>query len=281
MTTELPKIPLITYNLKERGRAFTGTARNFNIPALVKAINSPETQERVRLRDMTGFYGHSVRRFFGLNPPESGFVNGKYSEFEPAIVTTSLTASPDGTIQHQTEFLNNESGWKAARMFMNKIGGFSSAIDDAKNVFYGFDYVKDPNFVGNRGFAFDSASGESGVTLDSVVDAIRLEDAEFYEALLSQKDHQIALLSAALDNASTENEHLMSIAVKKGFDQSTVFDSASGVKPTLVSVNAAEELTRNISFFRQQAVLPLPVSGERDNHQADHSYDRLASMVLR
>jgi len=52
---------LIKYNLRERGRQFRGKDRNFNIRAIVDAINSPACQERVKNRDMLGFRRPSIR----------------------------------------------------------------------------------------------------------------------------------------------------------------------------------------------------------------------------
>ena len=59
---------IITYNLKDRGRQYRGKERNFNIRAIVDAINSPECQERVKNRDMHGFYGHLTRVKCGMIP---------------------------------------------------------------------------------------------------------------------------------------------------------------------------------------------------------------------
>lgn len=68
---------VITYNLKERGRQYRGKERHFNIRAIVAAINGPACQERVRNRDMQGYYGHWPRIKFGLNPAEGGLDGGK------------------------------------------------------------------------------------------------------------------------------------------------------------------------------------------------------------
>lgn len=87
---------VITYNLRERGRQFRGKERNFNIRAICDAINGPACQERVKNRDMLGYYGHWPRIKFGMNPAEGGLDDGRPSLVEPALVTTMLRASPDG-----------------------------------------------------------------------------------------------------------------------------------------------------------------------------------------
>ena len=86
---------IISYNLKDRGRRYRGKDRNFDIAAIVKAINSPACQERVRKRDMLGYYGHWPRQKFGIYPAEGGIEGGKPAVVEPALVTTLLRAYPD------------------------------------------------------------------------------------------------------------------------------------------------------------------------------------------
>jgi len=93
---DVMQTPLITYNLKERGRKHRGVERNFNIPKIVAAVNSPACQERVQNRDMIGFYGHWPRVKFGMNPAEGGIADGKAQAVEPALVTTHLVAHSDG-----------------------------------------------------------------------------------------------------------------------------------------------------------------------------------------
>ena len=79
---------IIKYSLADRGRKYRGKDRHFNIAAVVAAINSPATQERVRKRDMLGYYGHWPRVKFGMNPSEGGLESGIPSVVEPALVPT-------------------------------------------------------------------------------------------------------------------------------------------------------------------------------------------------
>lgn len=266
--------PLITYNLQERGRQHRGKARNFNIKALCDSINGPATQERVKTRAMLGYFGHKPRILFGLEPVESGVVAGKYNEIEPAIVTTYLEAFPDGTVKHQTEFLDSVSGKKAARMFANRIGGFSSAIDEAKSEMYGFDYVLDPNFSTNRGFALDSA----GLTLDQVMAYVKSEEDEFLDKLIEAKDLQIAQMARALDSATTENEEILSILASKGAGNA-VLDSVATL-PISVSLDSVNRMRRDTELFRKTATLPAfiqPLSSDQD--QAQDQYNTLISRI--
>lgn len=256
MPTPIIQPPTIRYNLKDRGRQFRGQERNFNIKALCDSINGGATQERVRTRAMLGYFGHKPRILAGMEPSESMVVNGKYNEIEPAIVTVSLKCDMDGNIEHKTEFLDTPSGRKAARMFANRIGGFSSVIDQSKNEYYGQDYVLDPNFSGNRPYALDSVD-DSGhpvtLTLDQVLDAVKTEEDDFWTALVGAKDAQIAQLTLALDSATTENEDLLSILASK--NTAAVLDSAA-IMPLSISLDSANRMARDAAFFKQTARLP-------------------------
>lgn len=170
------KTGVIRFNVTERGRKHRGVDRNFDTAALATVVNSPEVQERVRKRDLHGYFGHGPRSAFGMTPPEFGIVAGKQVTLEPALVTTLLKGMADGTIEHEAEFLDNPPGRAAKRLFSNKVGGFSSAIScreyggrDVPTSFHGFDYVLEPNFSTNRGWALDSATHASGMVLDDAI----------------------------------------------------------------------------------------------------------------
>lgn len=264
--------PLITYNLKDRGRQHRGKERNFNIKALCDSINGPVTQERVKTRAMLGYFGHKPRLLFGMEPVESGVVAGKYNEIEPAIVTTYLEAFPDGTVKHQTEFLDSIPGKKAARMFANRIGGFSSAIDETRPEMYGFDYVLDPNFSTNRGFALDSA----GLTLDQVMAEVKSEEEEFWDKLLEAKDSQIAQMALALDSATTENEDLLSMLASGRYEGDI---GAERVAPLAISLDSVNRFQSDRNAFISAKSLPgfvVPVS--KDSKQEEEYSELLSRM---
>lgn len=187
---------LITFNLKERGRQHRGVERDFDIPRVVACINSGVTQERVKNRDMVGYYGHWPRRIFGPEPREGGVIEGKVVKIEPAVITTHLKAYRDGTVEHRSEAMETEPGQAVARLLASKAGGWSSVYDFKKIIFWGFDYVLEPNYTKNRGYelAMDSvtAGGLEGVTLDDVSD--------YYDGIL-----EIALL---MDGVNGENARL-------------------------------------------------------------------------
>ncbi|MCZ0926463.1 hypothetical protein L0636_00990 [Halomonas janggokensis] len=208
--------PLIKYNLKDRGRQYRGVERNFDIPVIVDSINSPATQERVSTRGMLGYFGHWPRVRFGMEPAEGGVAEGKSHAIEPAVVTTHLKAFDDGTVEHQTEFLDTATGQLAARMYANRVGGFSSAIDPRKPELYGFDWVNDPNYSTNRGYDLVLDSVNSGeMTFDDVLTAENAEQVDAMNRLFEMMESNMRL---ALDSASryeNENRELLDLLEKR------------------------------------------------------------------
>lgn len=180
------KTGVITYNLADLGRKHTGIDRSdLDIQSMVNRINAPDTQELVSSGDMYGYYGHETRARFGMNPPDS-FVNdnGEVVIIKPAIRTIKLSANSNGDVTTQHEFMDNEFGEYSKSLYLNKSGGFSSAIIRKRNGagkfdvtgFHGYDMVRSPNYNTNRGsgifdalfvedeegeFAFDSLTGLS------------------------------------------------------------------------------------------------------------------------
>lgn len=249
----------IRYNVQQRGRAHRGKDRNFDLRAMAALVNSPEIQERVKNRDMIGYYGHWQRMKFGLVPPETAIVDGKVINIEPAIVTTYLRADEDGNIEHETEFLDNPSGKIAARLHDSKAGGFSSAVFakprgnlDVPTVFAGFDYVLEPNYTTNRGYVFDGIMHEGVeadreiMLLDSVMHSQHALSAMnvLYDSL--QNDHLLAMQTIA--RLLEENEELLSMQSRGG----ALLDSVDGAgqRPMLTDKRATAAFMQRSSSFR-------------------------------
>lgn len=168
---------IIKYNLKDRGRTHSGKERRFVIPEVVKLLNSPTVQERVAMTGIYGYYGHWPRVKIGMNPGEGGVVNGKHIKLEPALRTVHIKAYDDGTIEHEVEFLDTNTGKLAQRLHAAKIGAFSSAFDSRQIMgqsfpydFCGFDYVLEQNYVSNRGYELDGLAEADMALLDEVND---------------------------------------------------------------------------------------------------------------
>lgn len=214
------KTGIITYNVRDRGRQFRGQSRNFDSAALAQVVNSPETQERVRKRDMHGFFGHWPRVVFGMNPGEGGIYKGKQITLEPALVTTLLEADGDGNIRHEAEFLNTAPGRTAARMFGSKAGGFSSAIQcrdyagrDVPIGFFGFDYVTEPNYSTNRGYALDGVEDAPDMVLDAAI-AESAMTVKVLDGLYSRLQGDYDQLAEIVARLQGENSELVRMLAK-------------------------------------------------------------------
>lgn len=267
--------PMITYNLKERGRKHRGVERNFDIPAIVASVNSPETQERVKTRGMLGYFGHWPRVRFGMEPPEGGLDGGKAHSIEPAVVTTHLKAHDDGTIEHQTEFLDTATGQMAARMYSNRVGGFSTAIDPRKPELYGFDWVNDPNYSTNRGYDLVLDSVSSGeMTFDDVLCAEQNEQLDAMNRLFEMLEANTRM---ALDSASRfegENRELLDMLSQRDDEQArSVLDSAGADE-------AKAQIERDRQHFLDSTALPRFQAPEKEKQQEDHGYLQLKQRVI-
>lgn len=216
------KTGTIRFNVRERGRKHRGQDRNFDTVALATLINGGDVQERVKNRDLQGFYGHWPRVMFGMDPREGGIHEGRQVTLEPALITTSIKAMPDGTIEHEAEFLDTVPGRTAKRLFGSKAGGFSSAIAvreaggrDVPIGFYGFDYVAEPNFTTNRGYALDGVREADGVVLDGAIAenqaALKLLDG-LYSELQASFEKQAEVLARVM----AERDELVDMVARGG-----------------------------------------------------------------
>lgn len=266
---------VITYNLAERGRKYRGKDRHFNIAAVVAAINSPATQERVRKRDMLGYYGHWPRIKFGMDPAEGGLENGVPSLVEPAIVTTYLHANDDGTIEHRAEFLQTESGKVAEKLYESHVGGFSSAIIDnaLRTEFYGFDYVNEPNYSTNRGWTLDSTNGHYLDSAGNEVDETEVQAAAYAEqvrtikALLDSVTAERAVYEKAIADLRAENDELIDELTKK-----KKAEAEEAQLDSVVKEHCNEEFERmkaDAAFF--DAVPKLPQLAEKEKTEPEGS----------
>lgn len=265
---------VITYNLKDRGRQFRGQERHFNIGQIVNAINSPACQERVKNRDMHGYYGHLTRVKCGMIPNE-GMMDGLIPKVVPAFVTTYLKANTDGSIEHKAEFASTDTGLAASKLFQSRMGGFSSAIDERKPEFFGFDYVLEPNFTTNRGYSLDDVNG---MTMDNIEVAIQDEQMRGMIALMDSINAERNCSNEVIERLQAENEQLISMLASKGIEASNVLDAVS-VMPISVSTETTRRMQRDSELFRN-SVLPQFVQPENPA-KADPLYDRLLSSFTR
>lgn len=268
---------IIKYNLTDRGRKYRGQDRHFNIAAVVAAINGPECQERVRKRDMLGYYGHWPRLRFGMLPAEGGLDGGNPALVEPAIVTTYLKAHDDGTIEHRAEFLGTDSGKVAAKLYEDHVGGFSSAIVDSKanTVFYGFDYVLEPNYSTNRGWQLDSVTGRYFDSVGAEVDDATLEAVAYGEqvrtikTLMDSVASERALMESAMQKLREENDQLIDeLTTKRKADAVAKLDS-------VIQANCTQEYERmKAAAAAFDSVKTLPKLKQEEERLSVESVDK-------
>lgn len=257
----------ITYNVHERGRQYTGKDRSLDLPALASLVNGNAVQERVRNRDLNGFYGHWIRARFGLTPPESIVFDGRMVNIEPAFVTTHLSADDEGNITHEAEFLDTDAGAIAERLFKSKQGGFSSAIRTEPQygrhmptIFAGFDYVFEPNYTTNRGYVFDSAGfGSDEILFDAVAHEWQMSNAMMRTLFDSmQADHMLAMQT--IERLQEENAELLALASRTDARAAgeVLLDSTGGhTAPLVVSARAGNDLLKRSRLFSGATLVPF------------------------
>lgn len=279
--------PMIRYSLKERGRKYTGQARYFNIQKIFDSVNGDACQETVASRGMIGYYGHFPRIRFGMNPAEGGLDGGKYVPVQPAFITTHLKVTMDGMVEHQAEFLDTAAGQVAEKLFFQKVGGFSSAIDEKRPQFYGFDYVLQPNFLDNsfRGVALDDAlSGNTGdLIYDDVYAAEQEEHARSMIVLLDSINTEREATSAVIERLQAENEQFLSILAAKGIDANSILDAVA-VAPLVVPTSPINMMQNDREYFHSVEKLPEfeePVEEEVSEQQVNPTFGRLINKFMR
>lgn len=259
------KTEIIRFNVRERGRRFRGQDRNFDTAALASLINGGEVQERVKNGDLLGYYGHWPRVKFGMDVQEGAMVGGKPVHLEPAIRTTSIKAYPDGTIEHQAEFLDTAPGRLAQRLYQSKTGGFSSAINAPRrgsmqvpNGFFGFDYVLEPNFTGNRGYALDSAGNR--IELDDLDEA----EAEVLDAV-EEYTGMVLATTAMLDRVQADYDRQAEVVLVLQEENVEYQSQIANLQAQLDS--AKEQIAKGMAV--PPALLPAPEPVEREPTQAE------------
>lgn len=189
------------FSLFDEGRTYTGNHRKYLLENAQDVAISAATQERIKLREALGFYGHGRRVIAGkvhIGEVEAVTLpDGTKSIITnvPSNVTTSLIVESDGMVRHTQEILDTEEGRIVAALNDSKIGGFSWACPGSDgghsrpsrlSGFAGMDYVHMPNFSSNRGYMLEGVEAggvDRGMVLESVA-AIVGDDAKA-EALVT------------------------------------------------------------------------------------------------
>lgn len=151
------------FSLVEKIRKHTPqNERNYVIESVRRTFNAADTQERMALGEMFGYYGHGRRAMHykkskSLNLPEVTvvMVDGKPVVLDnvPSNRTVEVSIDDSGIITHTQEILDTDPGRIIQGMINSDAGGWSWAThgpDGAVslvNSFHGFDYVTVPNYI--------------------------------------------------------------------------------------------------------------------------------------
>lgn len=252
---------IITYNLLDTARTHTGQPRRLDIQAAMRLFNGPVVQEGVKNRDIVGYVGHQFREKYGLDPKETVIEGGKQITLEPSNCTVFIRCLPDGTIEHEQEFLDTAAGRIAERLWESKAYGFSSAIHAPERAglrvpmgYFGMDFVKSPNYTKNRGYMLDSTdpgnfsdeenfASDMSALYDSVDKMMRDTDErarEISEAYIEQGHRYDALL----DECARLKEQLKKVGVSP-----VMLDSAKPMQRPMVVAKGQEMLDSAARFM--------------------------------
>lgn len=209
---------VISYNLNTRGRDFNGQDRDVDIAAAMGVINGPSVQELVRQGDVYGYFGHTFREKYGLNVPETVIEGGKVVVLEPSVRTIYIKCLPDGTVEHEQEFLNNAPGRIAGRLYDSKAYGFSSVFHAPEEggkrtpkTYHGMDFVRTPNYNTNKGYDAMLDSVEPGAieSLGFAGECAALMDS--VDSIIAENEAQAAGISEAYLRQCKENDDLIDL----------------------------------------------------------------------
>ncbi|WP_270818335.1 hypothetical protein [Aeromonas sp. Y318-3] len=234
-----------SFDLKNEGRA-GGNRRRYIIHAVKAMFQSPVTQEALKLGEAYGYFGHTIREMTGKMRPremEVVTIDGKPVQIQvvPSNRTLAVDVDENGIVNHKQEILDTPPGRIVQAMWNDKVGGWSWATSGSNDPafgarprsFFGFDYVKQPNFVplDRQQAMMESATGERVIELlvssgVSNGDAVPLfegwaglsesyaatrdvdMDIMMMEGLLIEERNRSLVLSRDLDLAKQEREDL-------------------------------------------------------------------------
>jgi hypothetical protein len=207
---------------------------------------------------------------------------GKQITLEPSNFTVSIRCLPDGTVEHEQEFLDTAAGRIAERLWESKAYGFSSAIHAPERAglrvplgFFGMDFVKSPNYTQNRGYMLDSAdpgafaagddfASDMSALYDSVDKMIRESDEqarEISEAYIEQGHRYDALL----DECARMKEQL-----KKAGLSPAMLDSAGPMQRPMV-VAKGQAMLDSAARFMAAELLPLEEPQEPEKKEPENA----------
>lgn len=189
------------FSIFDTGRTYTGNFRKYALDNVKKVIESPETQEKIKLREALGWYGHG-RRLLAKSMDLQEVMAVKMADGSsivvsnvPSNVTTKLSIDDNGIVNHTQDILQTETGQIVNGLHESRCGGFSwsmGGIDGGRmgitkvKSYHGMDYVLHPGMSSNRGYILESVDGEAlsrDAILESIVKTSGIDDKKAEELL--------------------------------------------------------------------------------------------------
>jgi len=210
----------VKFNIFQTGRDISHKERGYVLDNVREVIDSPQVQERVKKRQLFGYYGHTMRELAGKMSLGAKNVlklsNGQeiVADAVPACVCSELSIDDEGNVTHTQEILKTPEGDTIKALHTSKVGGFSWAASGGakgKNTFlsdlFGFDYVPNPRNLNNNGFGLvlDSDEQDSVPSREKIIKI--LKDAKVdkpgtvLDSWYASETCEVARLDRELDDA--------------------------------------------------------------------------------
>lgn len=259
-----------TFNIHKEGR-MGGNGRRYVLHAIKNMIKSPQTQEGLRLGELYGYFGHGIRQATNKMRPselEVVMMNGKPVVIQnvPANRTMSIDVDDEGNVSHTQEVLDTSSGLIVQSMIDSGVGGWSWACSgatsngaDYPNSFFGFDYVKQPNFIptDRQQAMFESVGVDN---MDALI-AHNLQQRGFScdAAVFLESWNQVSVAAEAAREAAFDTFMLSGMLLESKADRHNL----------QVSLDAAKEAQKELEKQRETLMLesldklPVMLSAEQ------------------
>lgn len=177
----------LSFNIFDYGRKESGNFRKYSVDNVRQVLESAVTQERIKLREATGYLGHGRRQIAGkLDLGEIETVQTPSGpvvlENVPACCTKSISIDDDGNVEHVQDILGTDPGKVVHALMESKVGGFSWAAggrDGKRNgntrlsSFHGMDYVMTPGYSKNRSYQILESAGAVEDEREQIFEAMR------------------------------------------------------------------------------------------------------------
>lgn len=242
--------------------------RNYLLSAISATINSPEVQERIKLGEMFGYYGHTNRALYhketgSLDLPDVCYVtiDGKPVMLNnvPSNRTLEISINDDGIIEHTQEILDTEPGHIVDGMERSNAGGWSwatggsdAAISKVSSL-HGFDYVTTPNYFSLiRRAAMLESTGAHALRLTELLKSGYSEQgaADILKHFEQMQSHEL-MIESAQRNMYLQSDLLIM--------QGRLMELEEEAKQQKADLDEAQALRQRRAAMLESAIKTLPV----------------------